>query len=129
MSRFNHYFANDFASCLLVGYARDHHRGRDVRIFKMPGDVENVGVTDGIDKWIAPVIANPFSINVIQWMKNHLDGVPNPKPVPPQAYTGRVRRSVMTAEDLPPRPGRRALITAEETPATTRSRRALLANV
>ncbi len=124
MSRFNHYFANDFASCKLIAYARDNCRGRDVRIFKMPDNVECVGVSDGVDKWIAPVIANPFSIDIIKWMKNHIDGIPNPKPEPPGAPKQGRKRIVLEDEGKPPAIARRPLKLTEE--PTPRIRRALL---
>lgn len=125
MSRFNNYFANDFASCRLLAYARDPHRGRDVRIYLMPGDLENVGITDGIDKWVCPVIANPFSVDIVKLVRMLCDGVPLPKPIPPgEART--TRRAVLFDHSAQaPKTGRRALLDDAETPATSRSRRVL----
>lgn len=128
MSRFNHYFMNDFASCKLIAYARDPHRGRDVRLYLMPGHIDVVGVTDGIDKWIAPVIANPFSVDIIKWVKNHLDGIPNPPPVPPGAQTGRRRLVVAEPDQVSPRPRRAILAPVEAQQTAPRSRR-VLANI
>lgn len=128
MSRFNNYFANDFASCKLVAYARDPHRGRDVRLYLMPGHIDVVGVTDGVDKWICPVIANPFSVNIVQWMRNHLDGLPNPPPVPPGQQAGRRRLVIADTDQAPARP-RRALLAAVEANPEPRNRRALLSSI
>lgn len=129
MSRFNNYFMNDFASCKLIAYARDPHRGRNVRLYLMPGHIDVVGVTDGIDKWIAPVIANPFSVDIIKWMKNHLDGVPNPPPVAPSSSGSRRRLTLAADPDQPPTRARRAFVASIESTPTPRSRRAVLANI
>lgn len=53
--KYNHYFANQFGSCRLLKTGRDPHRNRDVRIYALPGEFEVVGMTDGVDSWIAPV--------------------------------------------------------------------------
>lgn len=64
MSRYLYYLKNGFDSCRLLAETRDVHRNRDVRVYMIPGEFEYVGVNDGVDKWIAPVIANPFSVDV-----------------------------------------------------------------
>lgn len=53
-----------FAGCRLLANAHDEHRNRAVQVFMLPGHFDHVGVTDGTDAWIAPVIADPFSVNV-----------------------------------------------------------------
>ena len=64
MGKWNHHFANHFGSCMLLAKARDEHRNRDVEVRMLPGEFEVVGVTDGTDAWIAPVIADPFNVNI-----------------------------------------------------------------
>ena len=53
--RFNHLFASQFGSCRLLKKGHDPHRNRDVRIYALPGEFEIVGMTDGVDCWVAPV--------------------------------------------------------------------------
>lgn len=121
MSRFNNYFANDFASCRLLAYARDPHRERDVRIYLMPGDIENVGITDGVDKWICPVIANPFSVDIVKLVRMICDGVPIPKPMPPGASRTTRRAVLFDHSPQVPKTSRRAILaTIETTPRTRR---------
>ncbi len=127
MSRFNTYFNNNFSGCRLLAYARDPHRGRDVSIYMMPGFVEEVGVTDGIDKWICPVIANPFSVNIIDIMRRVIAGESIPTPVKPGV--GKTSRRAVLAEEpaTTPKPSRRALLAPiNEVPTPSRSRRAVI---
>lgn len=53
-----------FDNCRLLANAYDEHRNRAVRVFMMPGVFDVVGVSDGVDAWVAPVIADPFSVSV-----------------------------------------------------------------
>lgn len=55
MSRYNNYFASHFSSCRLLKVGRDPHRGRDVKIYAIPGEFDVVGISDGTDSWVAPV--------------------------------------------------------------------------
>lgn len=64
MSSFNRYFANHFGGCQLLAEAYDQHRQRNARIFLIPGTVEVVGVTDGVDCWVCPTSINPFSVDI-----------------------------------------------------------------
>jgi hypothetical protein len=97
MNRFNQYMNNGFSGCRLLAYARDNCRHRDVRIYQVPGFVEEVGVTDGTDSWIAPVIADPFSVNIRQIMRDLFDGKPIPAPIKPGPKSARIKL-------LPPEP-------------------------
>lgn len=54
--RFNHHFANKFGACRLLKVAQDPHRNREVRIYMLPGEFDIVGMTDGVDVWIAPTV-------------------------------------------------------------------------
>lgn len=62
MSRFNPYLTNHFQGngCRLIARAHDDCRGRDVRLYAVPGYWDCVGVTDGTDAWIAPASAGLF---------------------------------------------------------------------
>lgn len=82
MSRFTHYLRTGFDSCRLLASTRDIHRDRDVRVYMLPGEFEYVGVNDGVDKWIAPVIANPFSVDVRKLLADISAGVVTPEPAP-----------------------------------------------
>lgn len=108
MSKFNAYFMNDFVACRLLAYARDVYRNRDVRIYQVPGEWDFVGVTDGVDKWIAPISANPFSVNVGRLLEDIKAGKPNPKPTQP---TVGGRRKLLTTEAQPITSRRILLIT------------------
>jgi hypothetical protein len=49
------YISSKFSGCRHIASARDPHRGRDVKLYAVPGEFEHVGVSDGTDCWIAPV--------------------------------------------------------------------------
>lgn len=53
--RYNHHFSNQFSACRLLKTGRDPHRERDVKIYAIPGEFDVVGITDGVDSWVAPV--------------------------------------------------------------------------
>lgn len=69
MSRFNSYLSQRFEGCRCIAHARDPHRERDVKIYAVPGEFDLVGVSDGTDVWIAPVIADPFSVSIKRIME------------------------------------------------------------
>jgi hypothetical protein len=111
MTRFNHYFANHFSACRLLAEAYDHCRNRDVRIYLVPGEMEFVGVTDGIDCWIAPVRAELFSVNIQRIIQDIHAGL---DPSPMRRSARKQRHKLLSAAPIPQ-------------PSTTRGRRALLA--
>lgn len=125
MSSFSRYFNNNFAGCRLIAYARDNHRNRDVAIYLMPGNVADVGVTDGVDKWICPVIANPFSVNVPQLVRDILAGksIPTPTPMGERQDKRRPRKIIEEPISAPTR--RRALLSDPTAPNQTKARRVL----
>ncbi len=51
---------SQFSSCKLLAVSRDLNRGRDVRIYHIPGCFTEVGIADGTDSWIAPAAASCF---------------------------------------------------------------------
>lgn len=91
---------------MLLANARDEHRNRDVRLYLMPGEFETVGVTDGTDAWVAPVIADPFSVNIARLMQDVREGkIIRPNEVP------RKRHRII----FNPQPGPQAELIAKPT--------------
>ncbi len=72
MNRWNHHFENHFGSCVLLDNCRD----RAVKLYALPGEFDLVGVTDGTDAWVAPVIADPFSVKVARLLGDLRAGRP-----------------------------------------------------
>lgn len=64
MTKYNYYIGNRFSTCRLLAVTRDVYRDRNVSVYMIPGEFSYVGVSDGTDCWIAPVIADPFSVKV-----------------------------------------------------------------
>lgn len=120
MSKFNTYFNNDFAGCRLLAKAYDHCRDRNVNIYLVPGFDDCVGVSDGTDKWIAPVIADPFSVNVAQIIADIRDGKSPKLPV-----IGKNADQV-AEEAAGGRRTRRKLVEVSEAPQQPRTRRKLI---
>lgn len=59
--KYNRYFANHFRDCRLLVTGHDPHRQRQVEVRLIPGEWDVVGVSDGIDAWVAPVVvASPL---------------------------------------------------------------------
>lgn len=74
MANFKHYFDSRFAGCRILAHAYDQHRNRDVTIYQLPGYVDCVGVSDTVDRWIAPVAPNLFSVDIYQLFRDLHDG-------------------------------------------------------
>lgn len=60
ISSFKYWINNRFEGCVHIATTHDPYRNRDVKVYAMPGDFELVGISDGVDCWVAPVSANPF---------------------------------------------------------------------
>lgn len=73
---FKYHINNHFAGCHVLGLAKDEHRNRDVKVFALPGVFDVVGVFDGTDAWIAPVIADPFNIDIKKRLEDYAAGRP-----------------------------------------------------
>jgi len=120
-----HYINNGFSGCRLIAYAHDNCRHRDVQIFAIPGHYDDVGIKDGVDAWIAPVITGHFfhnpRANIAQIMLDLRAGRPIAAPVPMSGSGGRRRAVLLDPE--PPRRQRKAII--EDQPQQPRSRRAI----
>ena len=133
MSRFNSFMNGHFAGCTLIAESFDHCRNRTVKVFMLPGETEAVGVSDGTDAWIAPVIANPFSFDLIELFKKFADGIKvelplRSKEVPVKIGT-RSRHKLMEAEsdpEPPPRQRRTVLSDPGEPKPQSKARRSLL---
>jgi hypothetical protein len=130
VANFKHYFNNNFAGCRLIAHARDEHRNRDVRLYLIPGHLDAVGVTDGVDKWVAPSSVNVFSVDLAGTMRRisageHVD-LPLNKPQAQPVAQVRTRRTLVASDGSSPSPApRRTLIAA---PAPVSARRRLILN-
>lgn len=80
--KYNDDMKHHFDGRRLLAEAFDMHRNREVRIYMLDGTWEYVGVTDGVDAWIAPVVAEPFSVNLQRIFDAIRDGK-NPQVVKP----------------------------------------------
>ena len=107
--RFNHYFSNHFGSCRLLKEMRDPHRERDVSVYALPGEFSCVGITDGIDAWVAPV-ATGF-LEDVRKMLLQIQAGGDPRPVLSKkrgqaapSPTGRRHISVPEIQNLPNTP-------------------------
>lgn len=116
MSRFNKFMDSHFSNCRLLACAYDHCRNRNVTVHQIPGEVECVGVSDGVDAWIAPTIANPFSFDLIKLFKDIADGIQVKLPL----------ISPMLAKTEGSKPRRALLIEEVETNPPPRTRKPLL---
>lgn len=98
MSRFNSYMNAHFRGCQVLAHAYDKCRQRDVSIHRIPGEWECVGVTDGTDAWIAPVIRGAqyfHSVDTWQILEDLRNGKTITSPVRP----GSTRRRIAFEEE------------------------------
>ena len=102
MANFKHYFDCRFAGCTLLAKAFDQHRNRDVNIYQIPGHVDVVGVSDTVDRWIAPVAPELFSINIQQLLRDLHSGVPIKLPVTSSKPVKTSRRALIIEEPANP---------------------------
>lgn len=88
----HHHLTNHFGNCQLLAVARDVHRGRDVRIYLVPGWPDtHVGVSDGTDAWIAPVVADPFTVRIAEVITKVRNGTFTGPVTPEKAQHARKR--------------------------------------
>lgn len=100
MANFAHYFNSNFASCRHLANAHDQHRVRDVRIYQIPGEVDFVGVTDGVDKWIAPVADELFSVNIKKLLRDLQDDPGIRLPITGSERRQRPRRALIVDNEV-----------------------------
>lgn len=62
---YKHHINQHFSSCRHLANAHDPYRNRDVKLYALPGEFSHVGVTDGVDAWIAPAAPSLFSVDVL----------------------------------------------------------------
>lgn len=101
MNRYKHHFENHFASCILLAYARDPYRNRDVQLRALPGEFDHVGVSDGTDSWIAPVAGDPMRVGVARILENLRLGI---MPKPEKPVQGRRQRAHLIEQPPAPTP-------------------------
>lgn len=128
---FNQYFNSRFAGCRTLAHAFDQHRNRDVTIYQIPGRLDCVGVSDGVDRWIAPVVANIFSVDIEQLFRDLQSGVQVKLPLEARQASVKPRRRALLAEDgaspSDPEPELvRRRPSKSETPVATPRRRVLI---
>jgi hypothetical protein len=111
VSRFNHYFQNQFAGCVVLAIGRDEGRDRDVRIVALPGEFSVVGLCDGTDTWVAGVnsMGSPLIAQAAARLKMLADGTLHLTPTP-----GARRRITVSLDDDPPPPPRVKLVAVDE---------------
>lgn len=128
MASFNRFFANHFGGCKLVGIGFDPHRNRDVKLFMIPGEVEVLGVSDGVDTWVAPT-SSPFLEPVTKAVRAFVGGdhdvvFPIELNREGRAPIKRARTRVLVeSEVIPqPRPRTRVLVNPGESQGSPRRR-------
>jgi hypothetical protein len=104
VSRYNNHMNTGWQSCVLLTKAFDPHRGREVELRAIPGEFALVGVWDGVDAWVAPVVNDPFSVNISRLLDDFArTGIP-PK-TSSGSNTPRARRALTVAAPIvPPEP-------------------------
>ncbi|MNL05075.1 hypothetical protein D3C87_1256560 [compost metagenome] len=127
MANFKTYINSGFSSCMLLAYARDECRSRDVRLYLIPGHDDVVGVTDGVDAWIAPAVASIMSVNVRRIIDDLRAGKGVPKPEPLAAPRRTLLNMAANAEDGEPVVRRRTIAEDPKPQNQGVPRRALLA--
>jgi hypothetical protein len=135
MGKYNSYMNHQFGSCRLLATAHDEHRDRPVRLYMLPGIFDIVGITDGTDSWLAPVIADPLSVGVARLLEDIREGkspaVVNKGRIPSMigpANPGRRRVQLLGSEEAPAaaaEPRRRLLLTQPAPIPATNGRRRL----
>lgn len=105
MANYKHYMNTNYAGCRLLAEAYDHCRARNVRLFALPGRIDVVGVTDGVDKWIAPARNELFSVPALDLLRDPSKGVYRKT-----AVVQAARQRVRAVHSAAPRQRRRAVI-------------------
>lgn len=114
--RYNHHFQNHFGSCRLIVEGHDPHRNRPIQVRLIPGEFEVVGLTDGVDAWIAPVSTAPSDL--FDKVRRIIEDVKAGKQVGVTTHAVRERRKINTPTEDPP-PTRERRVIASASPQTT----------
>lgn len=125
MNRFNAYMNSHFSGCRLLARARDVARNRDVTIHQIPGFWDVVGVSDGVESWVAPTSTGSFFKTATGDVADIMRRLQAGEPVGsvPELPTKRAR--IALEDDEPaPRPVKRT--TPEEVQPTRRVRHAFV---
>lgn len=67
--KYNRLFESHFQGCLRLAGYQDPHRKREVGVFMIPGDHSMVGISDGVDAWVAPVNTTVAGINLSELLE------------------------------------------------------------
>jgi hypothetical protein len=102
--RFNNYMANHFSSCTLIARAYDKCRNRDVTLHAIPGHWDVVGVSDGVDAWVAPAVPGLFSGTATSDVHDIIRRMKIGEPPPALPSTARPQRVRLDEDDIKPRP-------------------------
>lgn len=97
MNRFNRYFANHFSGCQHLASTHDQNRNRNVKIYRVPGIADFVGITDGTDCWMAPVSHSLFRVDIKRLLDDMQAGHKRLLPIvsyPDQAPLKKARRQL-----------------------------------
>lgn len=115
------WISSHFGACMHIATTFDPHRKRQVRVYALPGEFENVGISDGTDAWIAPVIANPFAgqgVDVKAIIGQIREGTfKGPVTGAMERLSSSGRRRILIGDPPPP-----AAVEAPVAPASTRRR-------
>lgn len=121
MTRFNFFMNTHFSSCRLIARARDLCRNRNVTIHQIPGYWDVVGISDGIDSWVAPVIsAGPFFRTATGDVEHIMKCLQAGDPLPPVPDAPRRRVTLTETSDSPPPRRPRVTLMNDTQPATRR---------
>lgn len=102
--RYNRHLCEHFKNCRLLKIGHDPHRNRRVEIRFIPGEFEVVGMTDGVEAWVAP-LATGFLEDVRKMLAELQKTGKFPEAVvePEKRRKERVRIQLDEPEVLPPK--------------------------
>lgn len=109
MNRFNAYFVNHFSNCTTLVEGYDPHRDRKVLIKIIPGDFSIVGVTDGVDAWVAPLSVAPSEL--FDLVRKAMEEYLKTSKVPAASSLSRRRPLTLPPPETPTPTLRRRLVT------------------
>lgn len=74
----NYHLNHHFGSCRLLATGYDPHMKSEVRYYLLPGDFDNIGVTDGTNSHVVPITTISPSINRLQGLIDEVRQGGNP---------------------------------------------------